>query len=209
MYYVYKACGYVLPSERQKGRLDSYDPPTVISRNWKEWLAVLDLRICKDCEKRHGKIYSIEENPEEELPLHPNCRCHIATMKAVYAGDGTNDGKHGADWWIRNEGRLPEYYITFSKIKEMGWKPGESPAKYAPGRMLTRGVYHNDEGHLPDAAGRVWFEADINYYEGKRNKHRLIWSNDGLIFATYNHYKTYMEIIRMEDGYDEFEQDTN
>ena len=38
------------------------------------------------------------------------------------------------------------------------------------------------------------YEADVNYYEGRRNRHRVLWSNDGLIFVTYDHYSTFYEI---------------
>ena len=38
-------------------------------------------------------------------------------------------------------------------------------------------------------------EADINYVNGKRNSQRVVWSNDGLIFVTFNHYKTFFEIV--------------
>ena len=61
--------------------------------------------------------------------------------------------------------------------------------------MITGGIYRNRNDHLPQIIRRVWYEADINYYEGKRNKHRLLWSNDGLIFVTYDHYSTFYEII--------------
>lgn len=61
--------------------------------------------------------------------------------------------------------------------------------------MIMGGVYHNKNGHLPDAPGRVWYEADVNYYDGRRNRHRVLWSNDGLIFVTYDHYSTFYEII--------------
>lgn len=61
--------------------------------------------------------------------------------------------------------------------------------------MYFKGIYDNSDGHLPDKSGRIWFEADINYYEGRRNRHRILWSNDGLIFVTYDHYKTFYEII--------------
>ena len=43
-------------------------------------------------------------------------------------------------------------------------------------------------------AGRVWYEADINYTGGYRNTHRILYSNDGLIFVTYNHYETFYEV---------------
>ena len=61
--------------------------------------------------------------------------------------------------------------------------------------MLTMGRYYNTNSHLPDAPGRTWYEADINYYDGRRNRHRVLWSNDGLIFVTYDHYLTFYEII--------------
>ena len=53
----------------------------------------------------------------------------------------------------------------------------------------------NLNGHLPQLAGRVWQETDINYFEGKRNRHRIFFSNDGLFFVTYNHYETFIEVI--------------
>ena len=77
----------------------------------------------------------------------------------------------------------------------LGWKQGKAPAKFAPGKMATRGIYRNDDGHLPQDPSRIWYEADTNYYNGKRNGHRLLWSNDGLLFVTYDHYKTFLEII--------------
>ena len=42
--------------------------------------------------------------------------------------------------------------------------------------------------------GRIWYEADINYDFGLRGSCRLLYSNDGLIFATYNHYRTFVHV---------------
>ena len=36
---------------------------------------------------------------------------------------------------------------------------------------------------------------DINYTGGYRNKQRIVFSSDGLIFVTYDHYETFIEII--------------
>ena len=41
----------------------------------------------------------------------------------------------------------------------------------------------------------IWYEADINYSDGYRALHRILYSNDGLIFVTYDHYKTFVEIV--------------
>lgn len=62
-------------------------------------------------------------------------------------------------------------------------------------QAITAGIYRNFDGHLPQAPGRIWYEADINYKTGKRNNQRVLWSNDGLIFVTYDHYETFYEII--------------
>ena len=147
------------------------------------------------CSALHGKIYGIAEIVDPEPPLHINCRCEIIPMVSVPAGYSTKDGENGADVVLKRSGLLPEYYITEQEATALGWRWGKSPSKYAPGKMLTCGVYDNNDKHLPDAPGRIWYEADINYYSGKRNKHRILWSNDGLIFVTYDHYETFYEVI--------------
>jgi len=150
---------------------------------------ILDLKLCADCRDRHGKIYATDE------AVHDNCRCAILPMEAIVPGGATKDGENGADYWLGNYGRLPNYYISDSEIRALGWKNGKPPRRYAPGRMHTGGVYYNSNGHLPSTSGRIWYEADINYYEGLRNGHRVLFSNDGLLFVTYDHYLTFYEII--------------
>ena len=61
--------------------------------------------------------------------------------------------------------------------------------------MIGGDIYKNLEGKLPDEDGRVWYEADINYTEGKRNRQRIVYSNDGLIFVTNDHLQTFYEIV--------------
>ena len=196
---VKKRYGYAVSTDMfhilAKGRLDSYSPPTQESRNYKNWIAALDLKTCLECRSRHGQIYPMDETPDIEPPIHPNCRCDIEPMKAVEAGYATKDGQYGADYWIKYVASLPKYYITEDELVALGWKWGKSPAKFAPGKMATMGIYRNDDNHLPQISGRIWYEADINYYSGRRNGHRLLWSNDGLLFVTYDHYETFLEII--------------
>ena len=52
----------------------------------------------------------------------------------------------------------------------------------------------NQKGKLPQAKGRTWYEADINYTSGHRGTERVLYSNDGLVFVTYDHYQTFYEI---------------
>ncbi len=83
-----------------------------MSTNYKNWIAILDLKTCIECRKRHGKIYKIDEVVEQEPPLHNNCRCEIIPMKSIVAGNATNDGDNGADYWLHFFNILPEYYVT-------------------------------------------------------------------------------------------------
>lgn len=145
--------------------------------------------------KSSVKKYNIDEIIDPRPPLHYNCRCEIKTLRSIKAGNATKNGNDGADYWIKYFGDLPKYYVTKDFAYSVGWRDGKSPSKYAFGKMIFGGIYNNSNGHLPDAPGRIWYEADINYYEGKRNGHRLLWSNDGLMFVTYNHYETFYEII--------------
>ena len=65
-----------------------------------------------------------------------------------------------------------------------------------PGATIGGDIYKNRENKLPTAPGRIWYEADIDYNGGFRNQSRLLFSNDGLLFATYDHYQTFYEILQ-------------
>ena len=164
------------------------------SQKWKHWVAQLDLKTCVECRTMHGKIYCIGETVPNMPPLHWYCRCEIKPMSTVNSGECSKAGRNGADWWFMHRGSLPEYYIYIDDLRALGWKKSKAPAKYAPGKMVFGGIFENKEGHLPDAAGRIWYEADLNYYSGKRNNHRLVWSNDGLFFVSYDHYESFIEV---------------
>ena len=64
----------------------------------------------------------------------------------------------------------------------------------ANGKAIGGNIYYNDNGNLPQKDGRTWYEADINYTSGFRGNERILYSNDGLIFVTYDHYKTFYVI---------------
>ena len=173
----------------------------VVSQHYKHWLSTEDERRCVDCENMHGKIYEIDEIPDPEPPLHERCRCCIVPMKAIIAGQATAKGTIGADWWLMEFHKLPPDYITRDEAKMLGWRSKRGNLhSVAPGKMLAMGDYNNDDGHLPSKAGRQWYEADINYDRGFRNRQRIVYSNDGLVFVTYDHYRTFFEIIPVEEN---------
>ena len=166
------------------------------SCTYRFWKSISDLRRCVDCRKRHGQIYSPDSFDLVEPPLHERCRCRIERLDARRAGTATKNGLRGADWWLKTFGKLPDYYIDEDKANSLGWIPYlANLATVAPGKMLTRGVYQNKNRHLPDAPDRVWYEADINYTGGYRGTERILYSNDGLLFVSYDHYMTFVEIV--------------
>lgn len=166
------------------------------SQRYLIWKAQLDLRTCLFCKRLNGKIYETGEPVMPEPPLHERCRCVIEYLQAFFAGTATQNGIDGADWWLKHYGMLPHYYITKQEAESRGWKAylGNLDS-VAPGMMIVKGIYKNRSGHLPSAPGRTWYEADINYTERFRGLDRILFSNDGLIFVTYDHYVTFYEIV--------------
>ena len=63
-----------------------------------------------------------------------------------------------------------------------------------PGKSIGGSRFYNDDGALPDASGRDWTECDIDYEGGFRGAKRIVFSNDGLIFYTDDHYKTFQQL---------------
>ena len=81
-------------------------------------------------------------------------------------------------------------------MQTFGWIPKEGNLDgIFPGKAIGGSVYYNRNGHLPSASGRVWYEADINYSGGFRGAERILYSNDGLIFVTYDHYESFAEVV--------------
>lgn len=165
------------------------------SSKWKNRLSEDDLKVCVDCDEEHGHIYhlSILDIVIKLKVGHPFCRCFIEKVKTILHGTATNKKQDGADFHLFCFKSLPDYYITLKEAYALGWKSGKDLSKYAPNKMLAKGIYKNYNEHLP--TGRVWYEADINYTSGKRNKQRILYSDDGLIFVTYDHYRRFYEIV--------------
>lgn len=170
------------------------------SVNWVMWRAFIKPTTCLECATRNGRIFSYDDLIRIGEPqLHPNCGCWLERIEAIKAGMATTLGINGADWWIKYLNKLPDYYITKDEAKSLGWVNVKGNlSKVAPGYMIFGGIYYNDNNKLPQKDGRIWYEADINYTGGYRNTQRLLFSNDGLIFVTYNHYETFAEIIGEE-----------
>lgn len=107
-----------------------------------------------------------------------------------YTETTINDFQGVADY-IHEYGYLPDNYITKEEAEELGWRPGEDLWDYAYGKSIGGDIFTNSEGVLPSEMGRVWYECDINYFGGNRGADRIVYSNDGLIYGTSDHYQTF------------------
>ncbi len=97
--------------------------------------------------------------------------------------------------YIHTYGRLPDNYITKAEAQKLGWDNTKGNLrKVAPGKSIGGDRFGNYEGQLPKAGKRKYFECDIDYKSGKRNAKRIVFSNDGLIFYTDDHYKTFQQL---------------
>jgi hypothetical protein len=98
---------------------------------------------------------------------------------------------------VRETGRLPrERYLDKDAAEKVGWRPGTDLCRVAPGKAIGGDRFWNREGRLPNAAGRRWIEADLDYACGRRNAKRLVFSSDRLIFVTIDHYESFREVPR-------------
>ena len=90
---------------------------------------------------------------------------------------------------------LPENYITKKEAQALGWDNRKGNLwKVADGCSIGGDHFGNYEGLLPDAKGRRWTECDIGFDGGYRNGRRIVFSNDGLIYYTADHYQSFDEI---------------
>ncbi len=175
--------------------------PEVImySQKWIQWIAYISPAICSYCLKHHGKIFAIDDPTIIWPEVHPNCHCILEPVRSHLAGTVTSLGQNGADLYLALYHILPESYLTKEEAKAQAWTPPLGNLdKVLPGMMIGGNIYHNWDDRLPQKPDRIWHEADFDYDGGLRNGKRILYSNDGLLFVTFNHYLTFSEIVYAE-----------
>jgi hypothetical protein len=96
---------------------------------------------------------------------------------------------------VRANGRLPARYVNKAEAQRQGWAPGRNICKVLPGKAIGGDLFQNAERHLPEKPGRRWREADLDTPCGNsRGPKRLVFSNDGLIFVTIDHYRSFTQV---------------
>ena len=110
---------------------------------------------------------------------------------ALLPEDGTYTSREDVALYIHQYGCLPSNFITKKEAEKLGWTGG-SLEPYAPGMCIGGSRFGNYEGLIPEKDGRTYTECDIDTLGAeKRGAKRIVFSNDGLIYYTEDHYESF------------------
>lgn len=97
--------------------------------------------------------------------------------------------------YLHQFGELPKNYIRKKEAEKLGWDSSKGNLwKVTDQKSIGGDVFGNREGKLPKKKGRTYFECDIDYMGGFRNGKRIVYSDDGLIFYSEDHYNTFLQM---------------
>lgn len=92
--------------------------------------------------------------------------------------------------YVKENHKLPEYYITKKEAKKLGWNPSKGNlCEVLPGKAIGGDHFSNREKKLPK--DEQYFEADVNYNCGNRNADRIVFTKDGEVYLTKDHYRSF------------------
>ena len=105
--------------------------------------------------------------------------------------DGVYTSKDDVALYIYTYGCLPKNFMTKKEARKLGWEGGGLDP-YADGMCIGGDFFGNYEGLLPEKDGREYTECDIDTLHAEtRGAKRIVFSNDGLIYYTDDHYETF------------------
>ncbi len=118
-----------------------------------------------------------------------------ASDKVSVTEDGEYTSKDEVALYIHLYDHLPDNYITKKEAEALGWNSKEGNLwDVAPGKSIGGSYFGNYEGLLPEKKGRDYHECDIDYNGGRRNAKRIVFSDDGLIYYTEDHYESFEQL---------------
>lgn len=133
----------------------------------------------------------LEENFQTEISTEQ------LTEKVVY--NEWYSTKEEVAEYIHLYEELPPNYLTKNEARELGWDNEKGNLwEVAEGMSIGGDYFGNREGLLPEEPSRDYYEADINYQGGYRNSERIVFSNDGLIYYTDDHYESFEHLYGEE-----------
>lgn len=132
-----------------------------------------------------------QPKPTQPKPTEPTQPKPTEPTAPALDPAGSYDSKEDVALYLHLYGKLPSNFITKSEARRLGWTGG-GLERYAPGKCIGGDVFGNREGLLPKASGRIYYECDIGTLgASSRGARRIVFSNDGLIFYTGDHYESF------------------
>jgi hypothetical protein len=132
-----------------------------------------------------------DEKPEDNLDEETSENDESSLLDE----DGRYTDPYEVAEYIFTYNKLPVNFITKKEAIEAGWESDKGNLWEVTDEMSIGGDYFgNREGKLPKKDGRKWFECDVNYSGGYRVEERIVYSNDGLIYYTDDHYETFTRL---------------
>ena len=106
--------------------------------------------------------------------------------------DGWYSSKEEVALYIHLYGHLPGNFVTKREAQDKGWTGGSVERYTGEGTAIGGSRFGNYEGLLPEKEGRTYTECDIDTVgAGSRGAKRIVFSNDGLIYYTGDHYESF------------------
>lgn len=134
-----------------------------------------------------GCVAPVEDTQSEEVSYEES-----TDTESYLEEDGFYTSKDDVSAYINEFGHLPDNFITKKEAKALGWESKEGNlAEVAPGMSIGGDYFGNYEGLLPEENGRDYYECDIDSDGGYRGAKRIVFSNDGLIYYTEDHYESF------------------
>ncbi|WP_409075597.1 ribonuclease domain-containing protein [Pantoea sp. C3] len=121
---------------------------------------------------------------------------YLPSSSAPAASDITalTDVRTVARYILQNQ-QLPDYYLTKGEARRRGWNPSKGDlCDVLPGKAIGGDRFSNREKRLPQRQNRQWYEADVNYRCGHREADRLVYSSDGLVYLSTDHYRSFKQV---------------
>lgn len=130
------------------------------------------------------------ENVDSEESTYEQTVEMSAGIQVEESGEYTSKEEVAA--YIYEFGHLPDNFITKKEAKALGWESKEGNLwEVAPGKSIGGDYFGNYEGLLPEEEGRDYYECDINSDGSYRGAERIVYSDDGLIYYTEDHYESF------------------
>ncbi len=113
--------------------------------------------------------------------------------------DGVYTSKEDVALYLYTYDELPQNFITKKEAKKLGWEGG-SLEPYAPGMCIGGDNFGNYEEILPVEDGVTYKECDIDTLGAKkRGAKRIVFSNEGDIYYTEDHYESFVQLYEGEE----------